>query len=201
MMARERVRYALLIAVLAAAPVAAQDPEDDVARRLEALIEERFDALRAELHRAVDEALAARAARTLVLVPASNEFRELFRLPDGCGWRVVDVGGPAGPDLRPGDVIIGVAGGLATRLDAVVAAFRAPSGGMTVVRRGDRVETTWGRPEANVAETSDAMFERLWRQAFAEVVPEGGMIVTGAESEPESRPVKKNPTPRNEGRR
>jgi membrane-associated protease RseP (regulator of RpoE activity) len=201
------------IACAAVAPAQAREGRADEAERLKRLVDRRLDELRAELHAAIDAALGGRAGLPGVdLVPASDEFRELHRLPPRCGLRVVRVeaGGPAGRmGLVPGDVIV-AAGARPVESEADVTAAIVRGGGTEValvIRKGERVAT--GTPSAAAAlqtrtpppENADQMLERLWNRAVENVLPGGvGEVPTGSGG-PESMPAKENPIPEKPGRR
>jgi hypothetical protein len=76
-----------LLALMLTVPMSAQETRPDLAAHLHRLIDQRIEQLRAELHREIDTALVAHFL-PLSLRPVSDEFRELHRLPKGCGLRV-----------------------------------------------------------------------------------------------------------------
>src|SRR6476660_3057494 len=101
----------LALALLLVSPLFAQDSRPDLAARLTALVDQRVEALRIELHAEIDRALGGAPDRMgLVLKPASDEFRELHRLdPRQPAWLVETVrpdGVGAGVGLEPRDVLL-----------------------------------------------------------------------------------------------
>jgi hypothetical protein len=202
-----------LLALAAGAPCAlAQDPVDGLAERLKSLIDRRLDEVRAELHREIDAALSGpESVPGLTTRRVSAEFCELHRLPQGSGLVVEAVDGD-GWSVRPGDVIVGIAGkpvrgprDLAWKVAVPAEILLAD-----VVRKGERQLMIWESPERQLVasssadrqpETADQMLDRLWQKALKKTVETGIEPVAPQNPLPESSPVGISPIPAKDGRR
>jgi hypothetical protein len=203
---------AIAAVLLASAGSPAQDTRA-LAERLKAIVDLRLNDLRAELHREIDGALSPAGPR-LVVVPASDEFRAVHRLPSGCGFRVVgfEGGEPPPGSLMAGDVIVSVGDRLATAASDLARTLARGTGGLVIVdviRRnerqlvpvGDAGAPRRGAGAGGGAETADEVLERLWQRAIHDVVPAGPEPISEKKPMAESHPGQNSPIPGEGGRR
>lgn len=162
----------IILALVVLAPAtAAQDSRTDLANRLKALVDARLADLRTELHREIDAALTPSNDLGIEVQAASEEFRQLHRLPDGCGVRVASAtpGCRAGRQLglSPGDVVIFASSGKGpSRWVSSVADIETvlreagetwATASAMVIRKGERVVTA--TPLSPGSETAIAGFD------------------------------------------
>jgi hypothetical protein len=186
-------RVSLLAAAFFSCLVPAQDSRPDVARRLHDLIDQRIEALRAELHRAIDEAMRPpEEILGMKLRPVSEEFRELHRLPQGCGLRVengpvtIETGNRKKFLVEKGDVLVESNGpiGRASHLRGFGIYGTGKWDGLTLIRKGEWLSWHSSEPESvrriqspasllyppAPTETASQMLDRLWDDAVKKAV-------------------------------
>jgi hypothetical protein len=187
-----------VLAALGPGPSSAQDSRPtDVARRLHEIVDQKIEALRAELHREIDNALRddSEAFRSmtpselrqlapeipsglkLAPEPASAEFHELHRLlPPGTARRIDAV----------------VPGSQAERLGFLVGDFflgawlRGANPSARVIRRNVLLD-----PTREPTETAGQMVDRMWDEALRNAMKSGFEAVRTDQPGPDSRPVRK----------
>jgi hypothetical protein len=176
----------LSFAVLISGVLAAQESRPDAARRLHEIVDQKIEALRAELHREIDKAFKIDASGAndwfeppagleLAPAPASAEFHAVHRLRPGIARRVEAVA-PGSEAQRRGIL----AGDVFLRAPGVI------GGIYRVIRRNEIIDPGPAREE-----TTAQMVDRMWDEAVQKQLRSGLEPIRTGQSVPESQPVRK----------